>query len=209
MKQDGSEEIEMAILQDLKMFKRQQEKDSKAIAQALEKIDTFYDKLASMKALPLETDLRPVKELIEEQNLRIQTMIAAIPKAVKREYHFHFFPKLNIKEYYQTYSRLMLYAIILILAAGLVNIGWEWIRGYNQRQENLEQIEALKRYEENELQRDIKRNKAKPDVSRSAEAFRIKTANDKIAFEKKKLMDSIKTRLEKKIDHYLNDSLLK
>ncbi|HXB43347.1 MAG TPA: hypothetical protein VNV85_04790, partial [Puia sp.] len=81
MKQDGSEEIEMAILQDLKLFRKQQEKDSKTIGQALEKIDAFNEKLTSMKALPLETDLSPVKELIEEQNLRILAMIAAIPKA--------------------------------------------------------------------------------------------------------------------------------
>ena len=209
MKQDESERIDNLVLRELESFKKQQEKDSKAIAKALQVVETFDEKMTGMRTVPLETDLRSVKELIEEQNLRTQAMIAAIPKAIKREYHFHFFPKLNIKEYYQTYSRLMLYAIILILAAGLVNTSWEWIRGYNQRQDNLEQIEALKRYEETELQLDIKRNKAKPDVSRSAEAIRIKTANDKIMLERKQLMDSIKTGLEKKIDNYLNDSLHK
>ncbi len=210
MKQDGSEEIEMAILQDLKMFRKQQEKDSKTIAQALEKIDAFYEKLTSMKALPLETDLTPVKELIAEQHLKTEAMIAAIPRAIKREYHFHFFPKINIKEYYQTYSRLILCAIILILAAGLVNIGWEWIKGYNQRQDNLEQIEALKQYEGNELQLEIKRNKAKLAASSiSTEVQKIKAANDKIALSKKKMLDSFKISIEKKDSVLVNDTMLK
>lgn len=172
------------VLRELENFKKQQEKDGKAIAKVLQAVETFDEKMTSKKTVPLETDLSPVKELIEEQNLRTQAMIAAIPKVIKREYHFHFFPKVNIKEYYQTYSRLLFYGIIFLLAAGLVNIGWEWIKGYNQRQDYLEQIEALKQNEENELQLEIKRNKSKPDVSRSVEAIRTKTANDKIAFKK-------------------------
>jgi hypothetical protein len=210
MKQDGSEEIEMAILQDLKLFRKQQEKDSKTIGQALEKIDAFNEKLTSMKALPLETDLSPVKELIEEQNLRILAMIAAIPKAIKREYHFHFFPKLNIKEYYQTYNRLFLYGTIFLLATGLVNIGLEWIKGYNQRQDNLEQIEALKQYEENELQFAIKKNKSKLAASsQSTEAQKLKAANNKITLSKKKIMDSFKMSIEKKVSLLVNDTLRK
>jgi hypothetical protein len=209
MKQDESEEIDNLVLRELENFKKQKEKDGKAIAKVLQAVETFDEKMTSKKTVPLETDLSPVKELIKEQNLRIQAMIAAIPKVIKREYHFHFFPKINIKEYYQTYSRLLFYGTIFLFAAGLVNIGWEWIKGYNQRQDYLEQIEALKQNEEIELQLELKRNKSKPDVSRSVEAIRTKTANDKIAFKKKQLMDSIKARLEKKIDHYLNDSLHK
>ena len=135
-------------------------------------------------------------------------MITAMPRAIKREWHFHFFPKLNIKEYYQTYSRLLLYGTIFLLGAGLVNIGWDWIKGYNQRQDYLEQIEALKRYEENEYQLEIKRNKSKLTTSsQSAEAQKQKNENEKVVVAKKKAFDSIKTSIEKKASHFLNDTL--
>ena len=76
MKQDESEELKNLIFRELGAFKTQQEKDGKAIAKTLQTAEKFDDKLSSMRAVPLSTDLAPVKELIEEGNSKIQTMIA-------------------------------------------------------------------------------------------------------------------------------------
>lgn len=197
------------ILEDIIELSRKVEGARKINEQVCELLSSFDKKLSDVKINAPAIDLGPVNEKIENGVLEIKTTLDAQPKTIKRDCNFHLFPKINIKEYYQTYSKLVLYGTIFLLAAGLVNIGWEWIDGYNKRQDDLEQVEALKQYEENELQLDIKRNKEKLDVSRSAEATKIKTANDKVAFKKKQLMDSIKTGLEKKIEHYLNYSLHK
>ena len=37
-------------------------------------------------------------------------------------------------DYYKTYSKLILYLILLAMIAGFVGIGTKWIEGYNERQ---------------------------------------------------------------------------
>ncbi|HSZ86762.1 MAG TPA: hypothetical protein VK787_12085 [Puia sp.] len=104
-------------------------------------IKSFEEELATMKITALPTDLSPVTQTIENGIEEIKKILSAQPKSIIREFHFHLFPKINIKEYYQTYSKLILFIIIFALALALINFGDKWIEAYNQRQEELQQFQ--------------------------------------------------------------------
>ncbi len=170
----------------------------------------FEKKLSEVKINPPAVDLTAVNERIDQGVSKIKMVVEAQPKIIKRDFNFHLFPQINIREYYFTYSKLALFLILLILAAMLFRIGWKWIDGYNRRQNDLEQIESFKRYEENEIEIELKRSKLKISPSfQNPGLQKQRISNEKIIQSKRNMMDSFKTTTDKKIAPYLKDSLHK
>jgi hypothetical protein len=137
MKPEAVEQVLMEVLEELKTLKEQKEKEGKLLVALCQTVKSFEEKLSSMKVTALPTDLSHIEQQLKKGIIELQTILAAKPKNIIRDFNFHLFPKLNIKEYYQTYSKLVFYLTIFLLAAGLVNIGVEWIQGYNRRQEEV------------------------------------------------------------------------
>jgi hypothetical protein len=109
--------------------------DAGKLEEIRQKIKSFEERLAAMKATSLPTDLSPITQTIDKGIEEIKAVLSVQPKSIVREFHFHIFPKINIKEYYQTYSKLFLIFTIFALALALINFSDKWIEGYNRREE--------------------------------------------------------------------------
>jgi hypothetical protein len=114
-----------------------------------------------MKVTAMPTDLSPVERQLGKGINNLQIILTATPKNISRDFSFHLNPKLNIKEYYRNYSKLVFYFTIFLLAAGLVNIGVEWIQGYNRRQEGSPQFHGVEYNKEPPAQAEPKKGKRK------------------------------------------------
>src|SRR6185437_5453289 len=97
----------------------------------------FEEKLEKQKEITVSVDTKPILDIVKKAIEDIELTVAAQPKNTVREFSFHLFPKLNIMEYYRTYSRLLLVLSLFLVVAGLVSIGVKWIEGYNQREKQL------------------------------------------------------------------------
>ena len=160
MNEEVIEPVLQEMLEEIKQLTEEVKSGKKTSEDAIDLLKNFDNKLSEIKVSAPEVNLSPVNKTIENGIFKITNAIEAQSKIIRREFHFHFFPKLNIKEYYQTYSRLVCWMILLILSFGLLNLSVEWIKGYNQRQDNLKQNPTSKQLKENDIELNVKKNKA-------------------------------------------------
>ena len=130
------EPVLQEMLEEIKQLTEEAKSGKKKSEDAIELLKNFDNKISDIKVNAPEVNLSSINKCIENGIFKITNAIEAQPKIIRREFHFHFFPKLNINEYYQTYSRLVFWLTLFLLAGGLVDIGVKWIEGYNQREEN-------------------------------------------------------------------------
>jgi len=134
MKPDSIETVLNGVCEEVKSLKQLVELQKVELEKLGNQVRSFDGKLLEMKATPLHTDLSSIEEQVNVGIKRLHSALENYPKKITREFHFHFFPKINIKEYYQTYSKLVLYLSLLLLIAGLTTIAQKGIEGYNDRQ---------------------------------------------------------------------------
>jgi hypothetical protein len=157
MQQDTLAKVLNEVCQDLENIKKQNQENVKHVKHVIERLDGIDNKFSSIKVEAEPVDLLPMEQLILKSIADITTNINAQPKPIVREFHFHFFPKMNIKEYYQTYSKLVLYLILLTLTFCFVDVCVEGIEGYNQRQEErLHVLQLQKQYEASPSKESVK-----------------------------------------------------
>src|SRR5580704_18227025 len=135
MQQDTLTNVLNEVCEDLEHIKKQNQENVNDVKHMIDRLDGIDKKFSAIKVESEPVDLSPMEQLILNSISDIITNINAQPKPIVKEYHFHLFPKMNIKEYYQTYSKLVLYLILLVLTFRFANICAEGIEGYNQRQE--------------------------------------------------------------------------
>jgi len=143
----------------------------------------------------------------------IKLTVAAQPKNTVREFSFHLFPKLNIMEYYRTYSRLLLVLSLFLVVAGLVSIGVKWIEGNNQREKQLPKVNNIEKYTEPDPRPQNKKSKSRPAAS-STGTFNKKQqaklkSDGKNSLNEKLLMDSLKNELRKYLSRHSTDTMQK
>ena len=201
MKEEVIEPVLQEMLEEIKQLAEEVKRSKKTNEEAIELLKKCDNKLSEIKVNASEVNLSPVNKTIENGISRITNAIEAQPKIIRREFHFHFFPKINIKEYYQTYSRFVLFAILLLLAFGLVEFSFKWIDGYNQRKYNVEQNEALQWNKENDFEPESKRNKAKISNFANEKIKRMRIVHDKFICDKRQYLDSVKNVIKNKIQH--------
>ena len=107
-------------------------------------------------------------------------------------------------------SKLVLYLTIIVLAAGVVNIGVEWIQGYNRRHE-LPNYHGIENYGETTLQPEIKSGKRK--TGEFARDLVTRKRHLKVPFphkdsiNRKLLRDSLKNGIEQYLSRHSSDTL--
>src|SRR5580698_1682550 len=106
MKPEQTEILWKELFEILKKLTDQKEIDARKLEEIGQMIKSFEERSAAMEVTALPTDISPITHTIENGIEKIKTMLSAQPKSIVREFHFHLFPKINIKEYYQTYSKL-------------------------------------------------------------------------------------------------------
>jgi hypothetical protein len=209
MKPEEINQVLMEIFDELKTLKEQEEKRSKTLEDLSQVVKSFDEKLSTMKVTALPTDLTPVEQQLAKGINNLQAILESRPKNIIRYFNFHFFPKLNIKEYYRTYSKLVLYLTIIVLVAGLVNIGVEWIQGYNRRHE-LPSYHGIENYGETTIKPEVKSGKRKTGVfardSVTRKRHPIVPSNLRDTVSKKLLMDSLKKRIEEHLFRHSADT---
>jgi hypothetical protein len=201
LKPEAIEHVLMEVLEELKTLKGQKEKEGKILEELCQTVKSFEEKLSSMKVTALPTDLAPVEQELRKGINDLQSILAAKPKNITRDFTFHLFPKLNIKEYYQTYSKLIFYLTFFLFAAGLVNIGVEWIQGYNRRQEEVPHFNGKENSSLPTVPPEPKKGKRKVasfsrDTLKQKHTQRVPISN-KDSKNKKQLIDSLKNGIEK------------
>jgi hypothetical protein len=211
MKPEAIEQVLMEVLEELKTLKGQKEKEGKILEELCQTVKSFEEKLSTMKVTALPTDLSSVEQQLKKGIIGLQTIMEEKPKNITRDFNFHLFPKLNIKEYYQTYSKLVFYLTIFLLAAGLVNIGVEWIQGYNRRQEEVPRFHGIEYYKESAAQPEPKK------VKRKTALVALDTLKQKLPTgvpipikdmkNKKQLMDSLRKRMQEYLTRHSTDTL--
>lgn len=135
MKTDEIDTVLNNLCEEVKSLKQLCELQKAELEKLGSQVKAFDGKLLEMKATPLRTDLSSVEDKINIGIKRLQTALENYPKKIIREFHLHFFPKINIMDYYKTYSKLVLYLTILAITAGFVGVSMKWIEGYNERQQ--------------------------------------------------------------------------
>ncbi len=155
MNEELIEPVLQEMLDDIKQLTEEVKSGKKTSEDAIDLLKNFDNKLSAIKVNAPEVNLSPVNKTIENGIFKITNAIEAQPKIIKREFHFHFFPKLNIMDYYRTYSRLVFWLTLFLLAGGLVDIGVEWIKGYNRRQQQDVQIRNENTPVERQIGRDL------------------------------------------------------
>jgi len=135
MKEESIETVLNEVCEEVRSLKQLCEAQNTQLEKFGNQVNVFDEKLSEMKAIPLSTDLSSVEEKINTGIKRLQIVLENYPKKINREFHLHLFPKMNIMDYYKTYSKLILYLTLLAIIAGLFGIGTKWIEGYNERQQ--------------------------------------------------------------------------
>ncbi|HEX4373835.1 MAG TPA: hypothetical protein VHZ50_11075 [Puia sp.] len=163
MKPEQAEILWKELFEILKILTDQKEIEAAKLEEIRQMIKSFEENLVAMKMTALPTDLSPVVQTINNGIEELKKIVLAQPKSVVREFHFHLFPKINIKEYYQTYGKLLLFITIFALALAFINFSDKWIEGYNQRQKELQQVQLKEKNKLSPLEDDQHILKQKPN----------------------------------------------
>ena len=135
MNSESIETVLTEVCEEIKSLKQLAEKQKAELENLSSDIKTFDGRLSEMRVTALPTNFTPIEGKLNDWFIKTQFILESYPKKIHREFHFHFFPKINIMEYYRTYSKLVLYFSLLLSIAGLFTIGQRWIEGYNERQQ--------------------------------------------------------------------------
>src|SRR5580692_5358602 len=100
MNEEVIEPVLQEMLEEIKQLTEEVKSGKKKSEDAIDLLKNFEYKISAIKANAPEVNLSPINKIIENGILIIKHAIEAQPKTVNREFHFHLFPKLNIKEYY-------------------------------------------------------------------------------------------------------------
>jgi hypothetical protein len=196
MKPEQAEILWKELFEILKILTDQKAIDTATQEKILQVVRSFDEKLTNMQVTALPTDLSPVDQTIYNGIEELKKIVSAQPKTIVREFHFHLFPKINIKEYYQTYSSLAFCLGIFLLEFGLTIFGVKWIDGYNQRQEELQQFQLNEKNKLNPPGRDQTILKQKPN--KKNEFHLVNNTNKKLN------ADSLNHIPQKRITSYID-----